>query len=108
MKGMLNKLRNGGEGMWHLDIVTSTLKRSLLTMEAGASVLWNRSINLHNMGCKWMVSDGDSKAFNTVKHAYDDCEVITLDCIGYVQKRMGTHLINLKARTRGKLEDGKP
>lgn len=59
-------------------------------MEAeGASVLWNRSIELHNMRYKWMVSDGDSKAFNTVQHAYDDCEVIKLDCVGHVQKRMG-------------------
>ena len=78
-------------------------------MEAeGASVLWNRSINLHNMRYKWMVSDGDSKAFSTARNVYDDCEVIKLDCVGHVQKRMGKHLMNLKARTKGKLEDGKP
>ncbi|CAH3150898.1 unnamed protein product [Pocillopora meandrina] len=78
-------------------------------MEAeGASVLWNRSIELHNMRYKWMVSDGDSKAFNTVQHAYDDCEVIKLDCVGHVQKRMGKHLMNLKACSKGKLADGKP
>ena len=78
-------------------------------MEAeGAAVLWNRSIELHNNRYKWMVSDGDSKAFNTVENVYDDCEVIKLDCVGHVQKRMGKHLINLKARTKGKLTDGKP
>ena len=56
-----------------------------------------------------MVSDGDSKAFNTVQHVYDDCECIKLDCVGHVQKRMGKHLMNLKARTKGnKLADGKP
>ena len=55
-----------------------------------------------------MVSDGDSKAFSTVRNVYDDCEVIKLDCVGHVQKRMGKHLMNLKARTKGKLEDGKP
>jgi len=78
-------------------------------MEAeGASVLWNRSIELHNIRYKWMVSDGDSKAFNTVENVYDGCKVIKLDCVGHVQKRMGKHLMNLKARTKGKLEDGKP
>ena len=28
--------------------------------------------------------------------------------MGHVQKRMGKHLLNLKARTKGKLPDGKP
>ena len=78
-------------------------------MEAeGASILWTRSIEMDNMRCKWMVSDGDSKAFNTVENVYDGCKVIKLDCVGHVQKRMGRHLLNLKARTKGKLEDGKP
>ena len=78
-------------------------------MEAeGASILWRRSIEMHNMRYKWMVSDGDSKAFNAVENVYDGCKVIKLDCVGHVQKRMDKHLLNLKARTKGKLEDGKP
>ena len=78
-------------------------------MEAeGASILWRRSIEIHNMRYKWMVSDGDSKAFNTVENVYEGCKVIKLDCVGHVQKRMGKHLLNLKARRKGKLEDGKP
>jgi len=78
-------------------------------MEAeGASVLWNRPIDLHNMRYKWMVSDGDSQVFNTVENVYDGCKVVKLDCAGHVHKRMGKHLMNLKARTKGKLEDGKP
>ena len=78
-------------------------------MEAeGASILWRRSIEIHNMRYKWMVSDGDSKAFNTVENVYEGCKVIKLDCVGHVQKRMGKHLLNLKARTKGKLEDSKP
>ena len=47
----------------------------------------------------WMVSDCGSKAFNTVEDTCDDCKVIKLDCVGHVQKRMGKHLLNLKART---------
>lgn len=78
-------------------------------MEAeGAVILWKRSIELHNIRYKWMVSDGDSKAFNSVENVYDGCKVVKLDCVGHVQKRMGKHLMNLKAQTKGKLEDGKP
>ena len=55
-----------------------------------------------------MVSDGDSKAFNTVENVYEGLKVIKLDCVGHVQKRMGKHLFNLKARTKEKLADGKP
>lgn len=78
-------------------------------MEAeGAVVLWGRSIKHHNPRCKWMVSDGDSKAFNSVEHIYGEINVEKLDCVGHVQKRMGKHLLNLKARTKGKLADGQP
>ena len=62
-------------------------------MEAeGAAVLWNRSIELHKIRYKWMVSDGDSKAFNTVENVYDGCKVIKLDCLGHDQKRMGKNI----------------
>ena len=67
----------------------------------GASVLWNRSVNRHKMRYKWILSDGNSKTFNTVQHICNDCEVIKLDCVGHVQKRMGKHLMNLKAHTPG-------
>ena len=39
---------------------------------------------------------------------YDDITVEKLDCVGPVQKRMGKHLLNLTARTKGKLADGQP
>ena len=78
-------------------------------MEAeGATVLWNRSIQRHNMRYRWMVCDGDSKAFNGVENTYNGCKVEKLDCVGHVQKRMGKRLMNLKATTKGKLADGKP
>ena len=38
---------------------------------------------------------------------YGDCTVVKLDCVGHIQERMGKHLMNLKARTKGKLADGK-
>ena len=73
----------------------------------GAKVLWDPSIEKHNIRHKWMVSDGDSKAFNPEEDTYgDDCKVVKLDCAGHVQKGMGKHLLNLKATTKGKLADG--
>ena len=76
-------------------------------MEAkGATVLWSRSIQQHNLRYRWMVSDGNSKAFNAVENMYDGCKVEKLECVGPVQKRMGKHLMNLKATTKGKLTDG--
>lgn len=78
-------------------------------MEAeGAVVLRGRSIECHNLRYKWMVSDGDSKTFNSVEHIYGETTVEKLDCVGHVQKRMGKHLYNLKAKTKGKLTDGQP
>lgn len=54
-----------------------------------------------------MFSDGDGKTFKAVDDTYrDNCKVVKLDCVGHIQKRMGKHL-NLKARTKGKLGDGK-
>lgn len=101
---ILNCLKSGGENMWHL--VNAML--ILVGVHQGAATLWKRSIELHNLRYRWMVSDGDSKAFDSVEAAYDDCKVVKLDCVGHVQKRMGKHLLNLKARTEGKLQDGKP
>ena len=79
-------------------------------MEAeGAETVWNRSIEKHNIGYKWMVSDGDSKVFSAVESTYDSCKVEKLDCVGHVQKRMGKHLMNLKSSTKGELDaDGEP
>ena len=41
----------------------------------GASVLWGRSIDHHNLRYKWIVCDGDSKAFNSVEHVYGETKV---------------------------------
>lgn len=72
----------------------------------GAVIIWNRSIELHNLRYKWMVSDGDSKAFSAVENLYDS-KVEKLDCVGHVQKRMGKRLMKLKATNKCKLADGK-
>ena len=99
---------------WRLEHVAAgdcdiNFEESSPAMEAeGAVVLWNRSIKYHNMRYKWMISDGDSKAFISVQDIYgEDFKVEKLDCVGHVQKRMGRNLIKLKGETKGKLTDGK-
>ncbi|GFV71714.1 uncharacterized protein TNCV_3535021 [Trichonephila clavipes] len=56
------------------------------------------------------LGDGDSKGFLTIKEAkvYGDTEVEKLECLGHVQKRMGTRLRNILKMSKGiKLSDGK-
>ncbi|GFW51858.1 uncharacterized protein TNCV_1187901 [Trichonephila clavipes] len=53
---------------------------------------------------------GVSKGFLTIKEAkvYGDTEVEKLECVGHVQKRMGTRLRNILKMSKGiKLSDGK-
>ncbi len=76
----------------------------------GASIMWNRSLEKHNLRYSFMVSDGDSKAFNKVSENNNygsNCKVQKIDCIGHIQKRMGKRLLRLKSSTKGKLADGK-
>ena len=73
--------------------------------------LWGRSIQQHNLRYKWMISDGDSKAYQKVSEIYGVSEadkVEKLDCIGHVGKRMYRALNGIKTTTKGKLLDGKP
>lgn len=63
-------------------------------VEAEAAViLWNRSIERRNIRYRWIICDGDSKAFNSVENKYNGCQVEKQDCVGHVQKRMGKHLL---------------
>lgn len=45
--------------------------------------------------------DGDSKAYNAVKDMYGADSVNKLECIGHIQKRVGTHLQTLKKSVKG-------
>ncbi|GFV11708.1 uncharacterized protein TNCV_976971 [Trichonephila clavipes] len=56
------------------------------------------------------LGDGDSKGFLTIKKAkvYGDTEVEKLECVGHVQKHMGTRPRNILKMSKGiKLSDGK-
>lgn len=76
---------------------------------AGALEMFQRSQNQYNVRYIDYLGDGDSKAFQAVCNAQPygpDIEIKKLECIGHVEKRMGTRLRNLKAQHR-KLSDGK-
>jgi hypothetical protein len=45
--------------------------------------------------------DGDSKAYNEVENAYENIHVEKKECVGHVQKRVGTALWKLKKETKG-------
>ena len=82
-------------------------------MEAkGAAELFLRSIEKRNIMYTTFVGDGDSNCFGIVK---EECEklgiaydIVKEECVGHIQKRLGTALRQLKLRMRGKkLADGK-
>jgi len=102
----MNGSKNGGENIWQLAIVILTTQG--VHQQWKLRELWKRSVELHNIRYKWMVSDGDSKVLHTLENVYSDSKVMKLDCVSHIQKRMGKHLTNLRARTKGKLADGKP
>ena len=97
----------------HRDSGTCTKNFDLSSpaMEAeAAKIIFSRSVSRYNTRYKFMISDGDSKAFNVVRCIYGNEEehlVEKLDCIGHVGKRMFRALENVRTTTKGKLADGK-
>ena len=50
------------------------------------------------------VGDGDSRSFTVIKRLEPygpDVEIVKEECIGHIQKRMGTRLRSLIAKTKG-------
>ena len=67
----------------------------------GGRRIWSRSDEKHNIRYTEFYGDGDSKGFETVKNIYDGVEVQKLECVGHVQKRIGTRIRSLKKREKG-------
>ena len=78
----------------------------------GAIAIFLRSINMHKLKYTTFVGDGDSSCYGNVAAAcaaeYDDKYiVIKEECVGHVQKRMGSRLREYKRKMqRQKLSDG--
>ena len=78
----------------------------------GADRIFRRSVEKHNLRYAEFYGDGDSKSFTRVKGVYEDVriEMEKKECIGHVQKRVGTALRKLKRENpglggKGKLTD---
>ena len=59
----------------------------------GSLALFQRSLG-YSLRYKYLISDGDSKTFALLSHeqVYGNDQVDKLDCVGHVQKRLGTAL----------------
>lgn len=68
-------------------------------MEVDAMVeMFRRSEETHNVQYAYYVRDGDAKTFSAIakSNPYADTVVQKKECVGHVQKRMGTRLRNLR------------
>ncbi|GFU74630.1 uncharacterized protein TNCV_4629011, partial [Trichonephila clavipes] len=67
----------------------------------GAYHIFERSEDHRMLRYTDYYGDGDSKAFDAVKDIYGKDSVTKLECIGHIQKRVGTRLRKLKSRNKG-------
>ena len=78
---------------------------------SGAVRIFERSLATRGLKYKDMLGDGDSSTYNTIvdKKPYgEDCIPKKLECIGHVQKRVGSRLRKMKNTKKGiKVSDGK-
>ena len=60
----------------------------------GALILWKRSKEQLNLQYTTLISDGDAKTHSLLneENPYDGVEIEKNDCVGHVQKRMGSRL----------------
>ena len=67
----------------------------------GAKRIFERSILKRKLRYTEFYGDGDSKSHPAVKDTYPGVIVKKLECVGHVQKRVGTRLRNLKKNCKG-------
>ncbi|XP_066929989.1 uncharacterized protein [Clytia hemisphaerica] len=76
----------------------------------GLKRIYHRSVKNHKLRYKFYIGDGDSKSFAEVSSSnpYPGHNLTKGECIGHVQKRVGTRLRKIKVSYKGrKLSDGK-
>ena len=99
--------------MEHQAVCPVNTECSAPAMESEAAlILWRRSVELRTLQYQTFISDGDSKSYSKVRDAMpygEDAKVVKEECIGHVQKHVGSRLRTLKKNMRGQvLADGKP
>lgn len=96
----------------HSEDCTANYQGTSGAMEVSGIVdFFQRSQELHNIRYEYYLGDGDSSAFPTVsqlKPYGPDFKIKKLECVGHVQKRMGSRLRKLKSKmSKIKLADDK-
>lgn len=78
----------------------------------GAVKIFQRSVTRYGVRYTDYLGDGDSNAYKSVSESLpygNNVQINKLECVGHVQKRMGTRLRTLKEKSKNeKLADGKP
>ena len=72
----------------------------------GVKRIFERSEEKHKLRYTQYFGDGDSKGLSKVENTYRDkgLTVVKKECVGHVQKRVGTALRKLKRRKRAWVE----
>ena len=73
----------------------------------GTVEIFKRSVQRNKLRYIHFYGDGDTKSFSSVKHIYPGRTVTKFECIGHVQKRMGTRLRKLSKEVKGLTKNGK-
>ena len=70
----------------------------------GMQKMFGRSVNLHVIRYAFYIRDGDTKSFDQIckSDPYPDHTIRTGECVGHVQKRVGSRLRNVKSQYKGK------
>ena len=86
-------------------------KGSAGAMEAaGAISIFQQSVDKHRLRYTKYLGDGDTESFSKVvgSNPYGSVVAVKLECVGHIQKRLGTRLRKLRNEYKGKrLDDGK-
>ena len=86
----------------HIGKCKAIFQGSAPAMETeGVARIFLRSEELHNLQYTEFFGDGDSKAYNRVENIYKNVHVEKKECVGHVQKRVGTVLRKLKKENKG-------
>lgn len=94
----------------HAADCTLTHEGSSGLMEAsGTCDIFKRSVEQYKLRYTGFVGDGDTNTYKKVSDSkpYGNKNIDKLECVGHVQKRVGTRLRNLKKCTKEILSDGK-
>ena len=113
---LLNKIKEGTEefDIWwesHQHECHANFFGSSGAMDpAGCLNIFKRSGTKHQLRYTEFLGNGDSKSYNDLvaNKVYGDLPVQKLECVGHIQKRMGSRLRSLKKRSGNKkMSDGK-